>query len=238
MTPLSRIRATKNLLTQAQRIAYVGVCALAAREIIIHLRTVKAKELKPSIANLELWSLKIMAGCIITLSSKRPKMIESLVEHGVSALDLVSALMTTHTVANPDYDPAKAKRRDVEEAFAQQNAEESHDIATDETHVRTPKQQTRNIHLQTAADVMEPLTPTVTTIPGVSASLSATDANATVKFRWTVLCDLLLILIADSVYDSHSRVLLEIVATKLGPGCLDVIKFENHVTDALEIQEC
>jgi hypothetical protein len=60
MTPLSQMQATKNLLTEAQRIAYVGVCALAAREMIITLRKVKSKELKPAINNLELWSLKIM----------------------------------------------------------------------------------------------------------------------------------------------------------------------------------
>lgn len=36
-------------------------------------------------------------------------MIESLAEHGVLAADLVPALMTTHTVRNPEYDPAAAK---------------------------------------------------------------------------------------------------------------------------------
>jgi hypothetical protein len=176
-------------------------------------------------------------------------MIESLAEHGVSALDLVPALMTTHTIANPEYDPAEVRRRDAEESFARQNSPlaESHDITTStddtddepntQTLILTPKQQTKNIHLQTTANVMEPLTPTVNAIPGVSTSLSATDANVTLDIRWTVLCDLFLILIADSVYDSRSRVLLEIVATKLGLGWLDVVKFEKRVTDALEIQE-
>lgn len=174
-------------------------------------------------------------------------MIESLAEHGVAAMDLVPALMTTHTVANPEYDPAEAKRKDAEEALARQDSpiDESHDITalgppeppTKETHPATPKQNTKNIHLQTTANVMEPLTPTVTSMPGVSTSLSATDANVTLDIRWTVLCDLFLILIADSVYDARSRVLLEIVATKLGLGWIDVIKFEKRVTEALEIQE-
>ncbi|KAG8680100.1 hypothetical protein FRC08_016535 [Ceratobasidium sp. 394] len=248
MTPLSQMQATKNLLTEAQRIAYVGVCALAAREMIIQLRKVNARELKQSINNLELWSLRIMGRLYyhMELETAEQKMIESLAEHGVSALDLVPALMTTHTIANPEYDPAEARRRDAEESFARQNSPltESHDITTNTDDAPdaqalplTPKQQTRNIHLQTTVNVMEPLTPTVTAIPGVSTSLSATDANVTLDIRWTVLCDLFLILIADSVYDSRSRVLLEIVATKLGLGWLDVIKFEKRVTDALEIQE-
>ncbi|CAE6469904.1 unnamed protein product [Rhizoctonia solani] len=248
MTPLSQMQATKDLLTEAQRIAYVGVCALAAREMIISLRKVGSKDLKAAISNLELWSLKIMGRLYyhMELETAEQKMIESLAEHGVSAMDLVPALMTTHTVANPEYDPAEARRKEAEDALARESEplDEDYDI----TSVRkkeesagmnpaTPKQNTKNIHLQTTANVMEPLTPTVTTMPGVSTSLSTTDANVTLDIRWTVLCDLFLILIADSVYDARSRVLLEIVATKLGLGWIDVVKFEKRVTEALEIQE-
>jgi hypothetical protein len=44
-------------------------------------------------------------------------------------------------------------------------------------------------------------------------------------------------LIADSVYDSRSRAFLELVARALGFEWVDVVRFENRVTDALEIQE-
>jgi hypothetical protein len=60
MTPLSQMQATKGLLTEAQRIAYVGLCGLAVREMSQALRTVKSKELKPAIEGMELWGLKIM----------------------------------------------------------------------------------------------------------------------------------------------------------------------------------
>jgi len=60
MTPLSQMQATKNLLTEAQRIAYVGLCALTSREMALKLKLAKRKELQASSANLELWSLKIM----------------------------------------------------------------------------------------------------------------------------------------------------------------------------------
>ena len=42
------------------------------------------------------------------------KMIQNLALHGVIPEDLVPALMTTHTVANPEYDPAEAKRQQQE----------------------------------------------------------------------------------------------------------------------------
>ena len=60
MTPLSQMQATKNLLTEAQRIAYVGLCALTAREMLQSLKSVKRKELKACIHNTELWAMKIM----------------------------------------------------------------------------------------------------------------------------------------------------------------------------------
>lgn len=60
MTPLSQMQATKNLLTEAQRIAYVGLCSLTTREMVQSLKVAKRKELKASITDMELWALKII----------------------------------------------------------------------------------------------------------------------------------------------------------------------------------
>jgi len=60
MTPLSQMQATKNLLTEAQRIAYVGLCSLTSQEMVESLKVAKRKELKASITDMELWALKIM----------------------------------------------------------------------------------------------------------------------------------------------------------------------------------
>ena len=168
-------------------------------------------------------------------------MIESLGQHGVEAKDLVPPLMTTHTVANPEYDPAEARRQ--AELQAEQAAKESADISDNST---TPPSSPPPAYSSLAPPV--PPKPQQTTtkvlestaapaIPGVSTHLSAADKDVTLDIRWTVLCDLFLILIADSVYDARSRVLLESVALKLGLGWLDVVKFERRVTEALEIQE-
>ena len=169
-------------------------------------------------------------------------MIESLGQHGIEAKDLVPPLMTTHTVANPEYDPAEARRQ--AELREEQAAMESADIAENgsdtspstpppsySSHASTvpskPHQTTAKVFQDTAAPAM----------PGVSTHLSAADKDVTLDIRWTVLCDLFLVLIADSVYDARSRVLLESVALKMGLGWLDVVKFEARVTEALEIQE-
>lgn len=60
MTPLNQMQATKNLLTEAQRIAYVALCALAIKEMTARLTIVKSKELKHAVGSMELWGLKIM----------------------------------------------------------------------------------------------------------------------------------------------------------------------------------
>lgn len=44
-------------------------------------------------------------------------------------------------------------------------------------------------------------------------------------------------LIADSVYDARSRAFLELVAKALGFEWSDIVRFENRVTEALEISE-
>jgi hypothetical protein len=167
--------------------------------------------------------------------------------------------MTTHTVANPEYDPAEAQRQaDVREAGAEAEAEteaeteaesppESDDISeitvvesstppmVPSSPRSSPPPTAKSEKFQTTLRVLEPTS--TSAVPGVSTSLSAADENVTLDIRWTVLCDLFLVLISDSVYDARSRVLLEMVAIYLGFGWLDVAKFEQRVTEALEIQE-
>lgn len=187
-------------------------------------------------------------------------MIENLAEHGVQAMDLVPSLMTTHTVANPEYDPEEARRRNEQSAINEPDSPELDD--TDDISVQTlveqapsskpaspsqstatsaPPSQTSFTATNTASNPTQTtarvLGDTTTHMAGVTTSLSSADENVTLDIRWTVLCDLFLILIADSVYDARSRVLLENVAQKLGLGWLDVVRFESRVTEALEIQE-
>jgi hypothetical protein len=60
MTPLSQMQATKDLLTEAQRIAYVGLCALTTKEMLDSLTKIGGKELKPAAEQVNLWALKIL----------------------------------------------------------------------------------------------------------------------------------------------------------------------------------
>lgn len=161
-------------------------------------------------------------------------MIESLAEHGVTAMDLAPALVTTHTVANPEYDPVEA-RKAQEQAKAQEGEAPTSSAVPPSVSISQEDRIRESTRLQTTSNILNPAESLQ--VPGVSTSLSITDKDITLDIRWTVLCDLFLLLIADSVYDARSRVLLENVADKLGLGWLDVARFEKRVTDALEIEE-
>lgn len=62
-TPLSQMMTTKSLLSEPQKIAYVGLCALKAKEMVRSMTRVPgaAKELKESIRSIEEWEVKVMA---------------------------------------------------------------------------------------------------------------------------------------------------------------------------------
>ncbi|KAI0297558.1 hypothetical protein B0F90DRAFT_1738079 [Multifurca ochricompacta] len=246
MTPLSQMQQTKNMLTEAQRVAYVGLCALVSTEMVKKLKRLTGKESKSSIQNMELWRLKILGRLYyhMELATAEQKMVENLADHGVQPSDLVPALMTTHTVANPEYDPIEAQRQadlQKEEAEASSESDDISEVTMVEPTTTSPTVplqspgSSKSEVFQTTSRVLE--TTSTAAVPGVSTSLSTVDENVTLDIRWTVLCDLFLVLIADSVYDARSRVLLEMVAIYLGFGWLDVVKFEQRVTEALEIQE-
>ncbi|KTW29293.1 hypothetical protein T552_01248 [Pneumocystis carinii B80] len=55
--------------------------------------------------------------------------------------------------------------------------------------------------------------------------------------RWAILCDLFLVLVADSIYDSRSRFFLERVGKAISISALDITIFEKKITDELIIQE-
>ncbi|SJX65019.1 uncharacterized protein SRS1_15846 [Sporisorium reilianum f. sp. reilianum] len=389
-TPLNQMKTTKQLLSEGQKIAYVGLCSLIASEMVRQIRRVPGKTLDPAKQSIESWKIKVMARLYqhMEIESSEQRMIESLAEHGVLATDLAPSLITTQTIDNPDFDPealrekqqeeqeqaelesqrqqeraqataneqpstsaetpsasesefkspdpAPAKSSEADQAPAHHDLTLNDDEADDgdddgdlgagrressrppsddkEKHSTRAMRQTstddedfdigmqleestdanRKDHADAAADASKPPRPasqasnatviadpntasqlsnavdaidgaaalpeveagpgTVTTtlgltkepqalepppgaLNGVTTSISSADATITLDLRWTVLCDLFLVLTADSVYDARSRVLLERIASYLALTWMDVTQFEKRITDALEIEE-
>lgn len=58
-----------------------------------------------------------------------------------------------------------------------------------------------------------------------------------IDIAWTVICDMFLLLIQDSVYDSRSRTLLINFANVLAISRMEVCEFEKRVIDTLELEQ-
>lgn len=65
----------------------------------------------------------------------------------------------------------------------------------------------------------------------------ANDKTIEIDVAWTVLCDLFLVLLADSVYDSRSRTLLLKFGCLLGLDVLEIFQFERRITDSLQMED-
>ncbi|CAH0016176.1 unnamed protein product [Clonostachys rhizophaga] len=281
---VSQMQATKDLLTEGQRIAYVGIVRL---EIVKQLRDLKriehidsSKKVKKEIMHaheaMAMWGQKMMLRLYahMDINEAEQVMIEQLAEHGVITADLTPTLMANARVRNPMADAMKeeeteeTKGEETTNGKGKEAAPPSYSegeggpstpnnddekglkspAVTDDTLAPPPTPRERSKtpveKIKTIDDEM-PATPPppyqsidIQDMPEVKTptQLPSTE-KIDIDLRWTILCDLFLILISDSVYDARSRTLLERVAESLEINWVDVCRFEKRVTDALEMQQ-
>ncbi|KZL88262.1 duf726 domain protein [Colletotrichum incanum] len=225
---VSQMQATKDLLTEGQRIAYVGLTRLEIHnmvkeaESVEHTRSTK-KEVNMSAESTKMWGQKMMVRLYshMDISSAEQIMVEQLSDHGVVPSDLTPILMANARVKNPMAEDES--RSSVSLSSPKSLPPPSPALPQDEKAAEAPPPYERYEG--------EELPPVKTPAQMV------TSDKIDIDLRWTVLCDLFLLLIADSVYDCRSRILLERVGKSLQIEWLDVRKFEKKVTDALEMQQ-
>ncbi|SNX86461.1 uncharacterized protein MEPE_05170 [Melanopsichium pennsylvanicum] len=130
-TPLNQMKTTKQLLSEGQKIAYVGLCSLIASEMVRQIRRVPGKNLEGAKQSIDGWKLKVMARLYqhMDIESSEQRMIESLAEHGVLATDLAPSLITTQTIDNPDFDPEALREREQEEQELEEQRKKQDAIA-------------------------------------------------------------------------------------------------------------
>ncbi|RKF57662.1 putative membrane protein [Golovinomyces cichoracearum] len=236
---VSQLQATKDLLTEGQRIAYVGMTKLILSSMIRQSESIASvggvkKETTTAAEAIKMWGQKMMLRLYahMEISSAEQLMIEQLSEHGVVPSDLTPTLMQNSRVKNPmakadqsaseltDEQSPMRPRKSMSPSIIPSNPSspltEQKDLAS------TPPYQEHE-----GDDLPEVRTP----------SQLPKTANLDIDLRWTVLCDLFLTLIADSIYDSRSRTLLEKVGQNVGVDWLEICRFEKRVTDALEMQQ-
>lgn len=236
---VSQMQATKDLLTEGQRIAYVGMTRLII-SIMLDEATVMAanknskKEVRLAAEALHMWSQKMMVRLYahMDISSAEQIMIEQLVQHGVRPSDLTPTLMQNARVKNPMAKDTSTSGETPSRPASVTSSKEDSTVSTSPPRPRVineeePAASPPPYQEHAGEDLPEVRTP----------SQLPTTANIDIDLRWTVLCDLFLVLIADSVYDARSRVLLERVGDNMKVPWVEICRFEKRVTDALEMQQ-
>ncbi|MBE3043872.1 DUF726 domain-containing protein, partial [Candidatus Bathyarchaeota archaeon] len=256
---VSQMQATKDLLTEGQRIAYVGVVRLELYamvkelEDIEHTRRTK-KWLSFAAEAMKMLSQKMMIRLYahMDISPAEQIMIEQLAEHGVVPSDLTPILMANSRVNNPMAEESPrssvgggSMRKDSvgEEGPAPVYSSTSPDegvpasspVSPDEG---VPASSRISPDDEVPAQPPPPYEENPESLPDVrTPSQLPSSSKLDIDLRWTVLCDLFLVLIADSSYDARSRCLLERVAKGMKIPWIDICRFEKRVTDAIEMQQ-
>ncbi|RMZ91754.1 hypothetical protein DV736_g1008, partial [Chaetothyriales sp. CBS 134916] len=222
----TQLENTKDLLTDGQKIAYVGLVRLTMHKMQRALEDVESskatkKELIKSLESMELWGQMMMVRLYahMDIDNAEQLMIEQLADHGVQPADLVPPLMQNAHIKNPLADP-KADAADPDSSISDKaiSVRSRDSVAAEEP---TPS-------LKDVAPGEE--------VPELQQDLPTTE-NLDLDIRWTVLCDLFLLLVSNGSYDARSRRLLERVASSLQISWLQICRFEKRVIDALEGQE-
>lgn len=229
---VSQLQATKDLLNETQKIAYVGVVRLSIHEMYLELgklpltKSSRKVILKAQDAQRK-WGQTMMGRLYMhmDISPAEQIMIEQLAEHGVQPGDLVRPLMQNSRVKNPmaESDP-KTSTSSISSPTTGNASRSRISTETEISDLGSPPPYDAHADDEEVPEVHTP-------------SQLPTSEKIDIDLRWTVLCDLFLLLIADSAYDSRSRTLLERVGATMDVTWLQISRFEKRVTDALEMQE-
>lgn len=250
---LSQMQATKDLLTEGQRVAYVGMTRLILSAMLREQESMVTKTTKKetqfAAEAMQRWSQQMMVRLYahMDISTAEQLMVEQLAEHGVIPSDLSSTLMQNARVKNPMAETENASEE------ASKSKEKGSRPSTSSSRILSPRPSTSSSYggpisprsRDDAYDTEEPASvpPPYVEHEGIdlpevrTPSQLPTTKNIDIDLRWTVLCDLFLTLIADSVYDARSRVLLERVGDNMSIDWIEICRFEKRVTDALEMQQ-
>lgn len=254
---ISQMQTTKELLTEGQRVAYVGVVRLSMFQMVSEIEALprtkgSRKVLDMAVEATKMWAQKMMVRLYshMEISTQEQVMVEQLAEHGLQPADLTPALMQNARVKNPEAKPDEKSEADPRS--------ENASLSSARPSLGSPRPSATPERRKSATNISSLETPVVherASTPGTETPPPAYEEqkvdglhfedsdkfaetkNIDLDLRWTVLCDLFLLLIADATYDARSRVLLERVGSALSVPWQEICRFEKRVTDALEMQE-
>lgn len=240
---VSQMQATKDLLTEGQKVAYVGLARIELAQMFKEMESLQVsrstkKMVQLATEALVMWGQKIMIRIYthMDISAAEQVMIEQLAEHGVISSDLTPQLMANARVKNPMAEDRKNSVSSSRPASVASPRRTTSGFSSPRPGTpKTPRTFDEEMPAEPppAYDKHEGEELPAVRLPDQLPSSEKLD----IDIRWTILCDLFLVLIADSIYDSRSRVLFERVGKALEIDWIDICRFEKRVTEALEMQQ-
>ncbi|SCU77313.1 LAFA_0A01024g1_1 [Lachancea sp. 'fantastica'] len=207
----SQLSFTKNLLSEREKIAYVGSISVLANTMCTQLalscictnvtgRKKLAQRLQHIQRDMGLWRSTLVSKLSehLEISPEEVKMIERLAVHGIALEDLCKCLKVAQVVENP--------------------------WETQNTVDRDPDLKQTDISNPPPSNIINP------------EDLKK-ESELRIGVAWTIVCDLFLLLVSGSRYDARSRTLFIKFAEVLNISETEICEFERRVIDALDMEQ-
>ena len=234
----SQLNITNLLLTDMEKIAYAGAINILTNKMCEDLATLclcvditsnkkLASRLNFTQKDMASWKLVVLQRLYthLNINEEEIKMIENLSLHKIELSDILKSLKTSRDIGNP-----------------WENSLHSQQSSTSTT-PQYPHESSLSIPSKSSSTTPPPLPSTSAENDKnfikevVDPKVIKNKTTLSVDVAWTIICDLFLVLLQNSTYDSRSRTLLIKFAEALHITDLEVCEFEKRVTDSLDMEQ-
>ena len=228
----SQLSITKMLLSDKEKFAYLGAVTVLADQMCTDLATlclcvdIKAKKklaqrLQFTQKDMAAWKTTTLTRLYDHLGVTEDEigMLDKLSLHSIQIRDLCKGLKTFQNLDNPwrenSNSPGTEKVKKGEGVDVTNSNENNNDDDDDDGNDVNPSKDNKILTPDNVKD----------------------QKKLNVDIAWTVICDLFLVFLQNSSYDSRSRTLLIKFADALGISKLEICEFEKHITDSLDMEQ-
>ncbi|CAI4060847.1 Mil1p SKDI_06G0320 [Saccharomyces kudriavzevii IFO 1802] len=241
----SQLNITKNLLTDMEKFAYIGAINILANQMCTDLATLclcidikahkkLAHRLQFTQKDMAAWKTVVLSRLYDHLGISREEiaMIEKLSLHKIQLKDLCKCLKTTQSIDNPWENHPDQNDSAPDGTMKEEPLNEQNDAVPPTT--RKFEQQAGTTETSEAEESSLPLK-----VPSkvLDPENVKNQDKLNIDVAWTIICDLFLICLQSSTYDSRSRTLLLNFAKVLNMTNLEICEFERRVTDSLDMEQ-
>ncbi|KAJ1808479.1 hypothetical protein LPJ77_002314 [Coemansia sp. RSA 2523] len=248
----SQMKAVDSILTEEQKVAYVGLVYLILVDMQARLN-VQYKESQSSTASFMNFSRRLMRNMYahICLSPEEQRMIELLPRHKVTVPDMAHSLAAQGDTILVEADQDLAVVHSDDELFSALRASSECRSSTESDRQsslawfrskKTPSNSESDIYTQYLMLPNEGAEPelnkaSVDLLNGAALTKIEAEQTLTIDVCATLVLDLFLLLLSDDVYDSRGRYLLRQLAEALNYPWTEVMRCERRVTHQLRLHD-